>query len=184
MGRPRKRAFPVENVRRYLEPGPILLLTSAYDGERDVMTLGWHTVMEFSPSLVGCVISRANHSHHLVRSSSQCVLNLPGEALLDTAVRIGNCSGSERDKFAEFGLSARAGSKVAAPRLLDCHACFECQLFDDALVERYDFFIFEVVAAQVIPGPPPRTFHYRGEGEFMLSGESVDRRALFEPWML
>ena len=56
--RARKSDFPVSQVRRFLEPGPIVLVTSALEGERNIMTMGWQTVMEFTPSLVGCVISR------------------------------------------------------------------------------------------------------------------------------
>lgn len=40
-----KRALPLGRVRRYLEPGPIVLVSSAWQGERNVMTLGWLTVM-------------------------------------------------------------------------------------------------------------------------------------------
>ena len=54
-----KSDFPVANIRRYLEPGPIVLVSSAWRGETNIMTMGWHTVLEFVPSLVGCVISRA-----------------------------------------------------------------------------------------------------------------------------
>ncbi len=41
------------------------------------MTMGWHTVMEFTPALIGCVISSANHSFELIRRSEECVINLP-----------------------------------------------------------------------------------------------------------
>ena len=58
---------------RYLEPGPIVLVTSAFGGRRNIMTMGWHTVMEFTPSLVGCVIAAANHSFEFVRRSGECV---------------------------------------------------------------------------------------------------------------
>ena len=61
----RKPDLPLHEVRRFLEPGPVVLVTSVHAGERDVMVMGWHTVMEFSPSLIGCVISSANHSHGL-----------------------------------------------------------------------------------------------------------------------
>ena len=54
---PKKHDFPVGEVRRYLEPGPIVLVTSRWQGKNNVMTLGWHTVLEFSPSLVGLMIS-------------------------------------------------------------------------------------------------------------------------------
>ena len=102
----RKHDFPVHEVRRYLEPGPVLLLSSAWRGERDVMAFGWHTVMEFSPSLVGCMISAGNHSFALVRGSGECVLNLPTADLGHVITGVGNCSGAEVDKFARFGLHA------------------------------------------------------------------------------
>jgi flavin reductase (DIM6/NTAB) family NADH-FMN oxidoreductase RutF len=78
--------LPVSKVRRYLEPGPIVLVTSAFGGARNIMTMGWHTVMEFTPSLVGCVIAAGNHSFELVRRSGECVINLPTTALTDQVV--------------------------------------------------------------------------------------------------
>lgn len=48
---PRKQDFPVSKARRYLEPGPIVLVSSSWQGKTNIMTLGWHTVLEFSPSL-------------------------------------------------------------------------------------------------------------------------------------
>ena len=59
MRRPKKTDFPVSQVRRYLEPGPIVLVSSRLRDRTNVMTLGWHTVLEFSPSLVGLMISAA-----------------------------------------------------------------------------------------------------------------------------
>ena len=53
-----KTDFPVSQVRRYLEPGPIVLVSSAHDDRVNIMTMGWHTIMEFTPSLIGCVAWR------------------------------------------------------------------------------------------------------------------------------
>lgn len=78
-----KVGFPVEKVRRYLEPGPIVLVSSAHGGQRNIMTMGWHTVMAFSPSLLGCVIASGNHSHDLVHRSGECIINLPTTQLTD-----------------------------------------------------------------------------------------------------
>ncbi|WP_163557349.1 flavin reductase family protein [Halomonas sp. NO4] len=180
-----KVAFPVEKARRYLEPGPIVLVSSCWQGERNVMTLGWHTVMAFSPSLLGCVISAGNHSHELVRRSGECVINLPTTELTDTVIGIGNSSGAEVDKFERFDLTSEPAEQVAAPRIRECHAHFECRLVDDSLVERYDFFIWEVVSAQVAQTPAhPQTLHYTGDGVFMVAGEAIDRRSQFLPEML
>lgn len=182
---PKKLDFPVSQVRRYLEPGPIVLVSSTWQGKTDVMTLGWQTVMEFSPSLVGLMISAGNHSFELIRESRECVINLPTTALTDIVVGVGNTSGADIDKFAHFGLTAEPASEVGAPLIAECHACFECRLHDDALLDSYNFFIFEVVKAHVAPSPKhPETLHYLGGGEFMVSGKIISRRSQFRPEML
>lgn len=177
-----KADFPVANVRRYLEPGPIVLVSSAWGQQTNIMTMGWHLVMEFTPSLVGCVIAAGNHSFGLVRNSRACVINLPTTRLVDAVVGIGNCSGATIDKFATFGLTAVPAAAVQAPLIAECHANFECRLVDDSLVERYNFFIFEVVRAHVALTPKyPQTLHYTGDGVFMVAGKTISRRAQFRP---
>ncbi|MBD8532096.1 MULTISPECIES: flavin reductase family protein [unclassified Massilia] len=172
-----KRDFPVEQVRRYLESGPLLLLSSAHEGERDIMTLGWHTVMEFTPSLVGCVIASGNRSFELVRRSRECVLNLPTTALIDEVVAIGTSSGRDGDKFERLGLSPEQQQGIAAPGIAECHAQFACRLHDDRLVDQYNFFIWEVIAARVAPTPRhPRTLHYAGGGTFLVPDKIMRRR--------
>jgi flavin reductase (DIM6/NTAB) family NADH-FMN oxidoreductase RutF len=183
--RPHKTDFPVGQVRRYLEPGPIVLVSSRWRGKTNIMTMGWHTVMEFTPSLLGCVIAGGNHSFEMIRRSGECVINLPTTALTDTVVRIGNVSGAGIDKFREFGLNADPAGTVGAPLIRECHANFECRLHDDALVDRYNLFIFEVVQAHVARSPKhPETLHYTGDGVFVVSGRVISRRSLFRPGML
>ncbi|MFX1678955.1 flavin reductase family protein [Mitsuaria sp. CC2] len=181
----KKRDLPVDQVRRYLEPGPIVLVSSHWRGRDNVMTMGWHLVMAFSPSLIGGVISSANHSHGMIRRSRECVINLPTTALTDTVVRVGNCSGAEVDKFEAFGLTRQSAEQVKAPLIGECHASFECRLRDTAMIKRYDFFVFEVVKAHVATRPKhPETLHYTGDGIFVVAGEVISRRSLFTPGML
>jgi flavin reductase (DIM6/NTAB) family NADH-FMN oxidoreductase RutF len=182
---PDKTDFPVGQVRRYLEPGPIVLVSSRWRDKTNIMTMGWHTVMDFTPSLVGCVIAGGNHSFEMIRRSGECVINLPTTALTDTVVRIGNVSGARMDKFNAFGLSADPSEEVGAPLIRECPANFECRLHDDALVDKYNFFIFEVVKAHVARSPKhPETLHYTGDGVFVVSGKVIHRRSLFRPGML
>ncbi len=131
----KKRDFPVSQIRRYLEPGPIVLVSSKWKDKANVMTMGWHTVMEFTLSLVGCVIASGNHSFEIIRRSRECVINLPTTALTEVVVKIGNTSGADIDKFETFGLTREAGHEVDAPLIGECHASFECRLHDDALVD-------------------------------------------------
>jgi flavin reductase (DIM6/NTAB) family NADH-FMN oxidoreductase RutF len=180
-----KHHFPVSDIRRLIEPGPIVLVSSRDKGAANVMTMGWHTVMEFTPSLIGCVIAGGSHSHAMIRRSRQCVINVPTADIASTVVRIGNCSGADTDKFAKFRLTAQEASEVNAPLIAECYASLECRLSDAALVDKYDFFIFEVVKAHVARSPKnPKTIHYRGDGDFMIAGTTKSYRRLFRPGMV
>ena len=181
----KKQDFPVSDIRRFLEPGPVVLVSSAHKGERNIMTMGWHMVMEFVPSLVGCLISAGNHSHELVRRSKECVINIPTLELAPTVAKIGNCSGAHVDKFAAFKLTAQPAEEVMVPLIAQCYANLECKLADDALIDKYNVFIFEVVKAHAAPTPKyPKTIHYRGDGMFMVAGRSLNLRRYFRPGML
>ncbi len=181
----RKRSFPVDNVRRFLEPGPVVLLSSAHRGKRGIMAMGWHMVMEFEPSLVGCYIWDQNDSRALVMGSRECVINVPTYDLVETVIDIGNCHGREGDKFDRFGLTAVQASRVAAPMIGECYANFECKVADTRLVRRYSLFVLEVVKAHVAASPKfPTTVHYRGDGIFMISGRNVSYRRRFKPGRL
>ncbi|CAN7218430.1 flavin reductase family protein [Pseudoxanthomonas sp. LjRoot168] len=179
----RWKSLPVDRTRHYLEPGPVVLVSTAHNGERAIMTLGWHMMLGYD--LVGTYIWDANRSHALARASRACVINLPTEGLLDTVVRIGNCSSTEQDKFERFGLTALRSREVDAPRIAECHAQFECRLHETRITADYPLFVWRVVAAHVAPSPRvPRTVHYRGEGRFMVAGHEISRRRLFRPDML
>ncbi len=180
-----KRDLPVDQIRRFLEPGPVVLVSSAHNSERNIMTMGWHMVMGFSPSLIGCYIWKENHSFDLIRKSEQCVVNIPTVDLAETVVKIGNSTGAEIDKFREFGLTALPAKKVKAPLIKECYANFECKLIDSSLIRKYSLFIFKVVKAHAPTNPKyPKTIHYRGDGQFMESGKNVSLRRLFKPEML
>ncbi len=178
-----KKPLPVSQIRRYLEPGPIVLVSSAWKGRTNIMTMGWHMVMEFEPSLIGCYIWEHNHSREMVRQSRECVINIPTVDMAAKVVGIGNTSGRDIDKFDHFGLTALTGTEVGAPRIAECFATFECKLVDASLIDKYSLFVLEVVAAYVATSPKyPRTLHYRGDGVFMLSGPNTSRyRRHFKP---
>lgn len=175
-----KADLPVSSIRRYLEPGPIVLVSSARGDRRNIMTMGWHTVIEFTPSLIGCVISSSNHSFGMVRDSGECVINIPTSALVEEIMGIGKCSGAWIDKFETFKLTTEPAQLVKAPLIRECFANLECKLVDDSLVEKYSFFVFEVVKAHAAVAPEfPETLHYMGDGTFMVSGQIVQQHAKF-----
>ena len=177
----KKYDFPVSKIRRFLEPGPVVLVTSHHKGQTDIMAMGWHMVMEFQPSRIGCFITPANHSFELIRSSRECVINIPTYDMIDAVIGVGNTHGDQLDKFKEFGLTSTPASRVKAPVIAECYASYECKLVDDSLIAKYSLFIFEVEKAHVARAPRyPQTVHYRGDGVFMISGGNLDYRKQFK----
>jgi flavin reductase (DIM6/NTAB) family NADH-FMN oxidoreductase RutF len=169
-----KRSFPLSRVYRLLEPGPVVLVTTAEKGRPNVMTMSWHTMMEFEPPLVGCVISDRNHSFGVLKATKECVINIPTVELAAQVVGCGNTSGRKLDKFKRFGLTPVAASLVQAPLIDECYAALECRLADTRLVAKYCFFILEVQQAWIERScKDPRTLHHRGKGAFMVAGRTI-----------
>jgi flavin reductase (DIM6/NTAB) family NADH-FMN oxidoreductase RutF len=169
-----KKTFPLSNVYRLLEPGPVVLVTTAQKARTNIMTMSWHTMMEFSPPLVGCVISNRNYSFRLLKASKECVINIPTVELSRQVVGCGNSSGRAVDKFKTCGLTPQPASRVAAPLIAECYANLECRVVDTRLVNKYCFFILEVLKAWTDPSrKEPRTIHHLGKGTFMVAGRKI-----------
>lgn len=169
-----KRSYPLSKVYGLLEPGPVVLLSTVHKGRANVMTMSWHTMMEFEPPLVGCIVSGRDFSFDALKATRQCVLNIPTVELKATVVGCGNTSGRSVDKFKDFGLTPVPAALVDAPLIAECYANLECRVVDMRLVNRYNFFVLEVLKAWIDPAcKDPRTLHHRGRGAFMVAGETI-----------
>lgn len=169
-----RKSFPLAKVYGLLEPGPVVLLTTARKDKRNIMALSWLTMLEFEPPLVGCVVSNRNFSFELLRASRECVINIPSADLADKVVACGNTSGRHTDKFSATALTPLAAALVAPPLIAECFANLECRVVDTRMVSRYNFFVLEVVKAWMDHGiTAPPTIHHRGRGAFMIAGETI-----------
>lgn len=169
-----KVSFPLSKVYGLLEPGPVVLVSTAREGRVNIMTMSWHTMMEFEPPLVGCVISKSNFTFDLLKATKECVINIPTVELSKQVVDCGNSSGRTVDKFKEFGLAPVDASCVEAPLIDECYANLECRVVDEKMVSKYSFFVLEVIKAWIDPRKEhPQTIHHLGEGAFMVAGETI-----------
>jgi flavin reductase (DIM6/NTAB) family NADH-FMN oxidoreductase RutF len=168
------KTLALSKVYQLLEPGPVVLLTTARSGRTNVMTMSWHMMVEFEPPLIACIVSNANHSFAALRATKECVIAVPALKLARTVVDIGNCSGRNVDKFAAFGLTPAAAKRVAAPLVAECFANLECKVTDTGFVNRYNLFVLEVLKAWIDPAQKnPKTIHHRGYGRFAVDGRTI-----------
>ncbi len=84
--------------------------------------MGWHTAMEFSPSLVGCVISSANHSYELISASKECVINVPTVDLADEVVASAIAPARKSTNSKSSSSPPLPPTKVKAPLIAECYA--------------------------------------------------------------
>ena len=167
------KPLPLAQVYRLLEPGPVVLLTTARSGRANVMTMSWHTMMDFEPPLVGCVLSDRDYTFETLQRTKECVIAIPTVELAAQVVGCGNTSGRKVDKFARFRLTPLPASRVDAPLVAQCYANLECKLEDARLARQYCFFVLRVVKAWIRPRKRARTLHHMGRGLFMVAGRTI-----------
>jgi len=149
------------------------MVSTAYKGRNNIMTMSWQTMIDFNPPLVGCVISDRNYTFNILKKTKECVLNIPTLGIAEKAVACGNISGAKTDKFAAFGLTPKKASSVKAPLIDECYASLECRLVDARMAGKYNLFILKVVKAWTTPEKNPKTLHHRGAGRFMVAGKTI-----------
>ena len=168
------KALPLSKVYQLLEPGPVVLLTTARKNRANVMTMSWHPMLDFEPPLVACVVSSANHSFASLRATGECVIAVPALNLAPKVAAIGNCSGRTVDKFEAFGLTPIKAKRVTPPLIAECFANLECRVADTGFVKKYNLCVLEVVKAWIDPARKnPKTLHHRGYGTFVVDGRTI-----------
>lgn len=202
-------AYPINKIYRLIEPGPVLLVTtgSLKDRTHNIMTIGFHMMMQHeSPALIGAIIGPWDVSYALLKKHRECVLAIPSVDMAATTVDIGNCSGSDVDKFERFGLEVRPAERVKAPLVVGIRqdassgrrnvsgdaagarvlANVECVVEDAKMVSKYGMWVLRAVKAWVHPDQDPREkgkmFHHRGDGTFAVDGEVLDLRERMTKW--
>jgi flavin reductase (DIM6/NTAB) family NADH-FMN oxidoreductase RutF len=168
------RKFPLSKVYQLIEPGPVVLLATSGKNGPNIMTMSWHMMVDFEPPMIACIVSQGDFSFAALRKTGECVIAIPARTLAATVVKVGNISGSDIDKFERFGLTPLPASCVSAPLVAECFANLECRVTDTTLVEKYNLFILEVLAAWIDPKQKkPKTIHHHGYGTFVVDGPAI-----------
>jgi flavin reductase (DIM6/NTAB) family NADH-FMN oxidoreductase RutF len=170
------RQYPLKKAFQLLEPGPVVLVTTACGGKKNIMTISWHMVMDFTPR-IALVTGPWNYSFTALVKTKECVIAVPTVDLSATVVRIGACSGADTDKFKKFALTPVKAKSVNAPLIAECLANIECRVIDH--VAKHGIFVLEAAWAWIdVQRQERRTFHANGDGTFVVDGRIIDHRKL------
>jgi flavin reductase (DIM6/NTAB) family NADH-FMN oxidoreductase RutF len=168
--------LPLNKVFMLLEPGPVVLVTTANGGKSNIMTISWHMVMDFTPQFA-LVTGEWNYSYEALMKNRECVIAVPTVDISQKVVEIGVCSGSDTDKFKKFELTPLKAKSVEAPLIKECLANIECRVTD--YIEKHNIFILDAMHAWIDLGRKERrTIHAIGDGSFVVDGRTISYRQL------
>ncbi len=133
---------------RLINHGPTVLVSSAHDGQQNVMAAAWNMGLDFTPAKVCVVIDKSTLTRSLVERSGEFVLGVPARGIARQTLQVGGASGREINKFDAYDIDTFAASKVTAHLVAGCVAWLECKVIDEPHNQTaYDLFIGEVIAA-------------------------------------
>jgi len=187
-----KQPVQLSHASRLLNHGPTVIVTSAHEGRRNVMSAAWSMPVEFTPPRIAIVIDKNTFSRELIVASGCFAINIPGRALADLTYAVGSVSGREGDKFERWKIATTDGPALGLPLLDDCIAWMECRLISEPHTqEAYDTCFAEVVSAAAddrvfangrwsfrADNAGLHTLHHLGAGNFAVSEAMITARPM------
>ena len=168
--------LPLNKAFMLLEPGPVVLVTTASKGKNNIMTISWHMVMDFTPQFA-LMTGAWNYSFEALTKNRECVIAIPTVDIAQMVVEIGVCSGSDTDKFKKFELTPLKAKSVEAPLIKECLANIECRVTD--YIKKHNIFILDALYAWIDSDRKERrTIHANGDGTFIVDGRIISYRKL------
>ena len=173
-------------ARRLLGGGPVVLVSTAWRGNHNVMPAAFVKPLSIDPPLVGVAVHPARHTHDMIKYSEEFALNIPTRALLHHVQYLGSVSGRELDKLELTRLPTFRARRVDAPLLEGCVGWIECGVHDAYQIGDHTLFVGKVAAAQVeadafdetwlLGDPDERPLLYLGLNVYSLPGERMEAR--------
>ena len=129
-----------------LYPCPILLVTSKWNGIKNVFTVSWSGIASSHPEYITVSINKKRYSHLLIVNSGVFIVNIINRDLLSIADYCGSHSGQSIDKFKHCKLDTSNGAFVDAPLIDACPINIECKVENIIDLGSHDLIVGKVLA--------------------------------------
>lgn len=141
------KELDVSAVWRLLRPEVLAWAVAEHEGQRSICPVGWTMRTSMAPPMMAVSVAPSRFTHRLIEGSGAFVLAYPGRELAPATAYCGTHSGRDVDKFAQAGVTAQPGRRVAAPVIAECIANLECRVVDRFATGDHSIFVGEVLAA-------------------------------------
>ena len=107
-----------------------ILLTTAAQGEKDTMVIGWgHIGVIWGKPVFVAYVRESRHTKSLVDKNGEFTVNTPLAPIDKNILAVcGTKSGRDMDKFAELGLETEDGLTVSVPGIRQLPLTLECKV--------------------------------------------------------
>ena len=133
-------------TKRILEPNttlyPVAVVLVTTGGEKpNVFTCNRIASVSAEPPRLAIAVRPNRHSHQLIRTSREFVVNLPSPAQQTLTDYLGVVTGREEDKIATAKLKLEPAIKIKTPLLADCPVNIECIIEREIELDSHTLFI-------------------------------------------
>jgi flavin reductase (DIM6/NTAB) family NADH-FMN oxidoreductase RutF len=181
-----RQSIAETDARRLLGGGLVVLVSTSFRGNTNVMPAVFVTPLSFDPPLIGLAVHPSRHTHDMIRASEAFALNVPSRELLHHCMYLGSVSGRDVNKLELTRLPAFRARLVDAPLLEGCVGHIECSVQDAHTMGDHTLFVGKVIAAQVeadafdgtwrLEDADLKPLHYLGLNHFAMLEERLEAR--------
>ena len=132
-----------------LAPVPPALVTCAYGGVQNVLTVAWTGIVNTVPPKTYISVRPSRFSYGLIRQSGEFAVNLTTEDLVRAADWCGVHTGAKVNKFERWKLETAPATAVGCPILTASPVTLECRVTDVIPLGSHDMFLADIVAVDV-----------------------------------
>lgn len=132
-----------------LNPLPVALITSTFEGKTNVFTVAWIGTICTHPPMLSISIRPERLSYDYIKTTKEFVVNIPGKNMSKIVDFCGVRSGRNIDKIEHFNLNLCESSNVSVPYIDECPISLECTVKDIIPLGSHDMFLANIVGVHV-----------------------------------
>jgi len=144
-----RRSVPLDIAYRLIGSGPLVLVSSLFNGRTGLTPIAWNMPVSDDPPIVALEIWEKHFIYKAILETKDFVINIPSSDMAETCRKLGSVSGQKVDKFKEFRLTKEKSAKIKSPRLGQAIGILECKLLPEKLfLKKYNIVLGDVVYAE------------------------------------
>ena len=144
----------------YLNPRSVVLITTSYNGKKNIMPIDWHMPLSFSPKLYAISLEKKNYTIELINKSGCFCVNFMSAEFEKEILECGRTSGVNADKFELTNFKTEIGKSINVPVLVNALGILECNVINTVDAGDHVLFIAKVIHEKLHPDQSKKQLYH------------------------